>query len=395
MFIEVLIFLLFGTVIGIITGLVPGFHPNTIILFIPLMLSINSNPLLILVFIVSMAVSNIIADFIPSLIFGAADSESALGVHPAQRMLLSGRGFDAIKLSITGALGSFLLLIAIVPVLFLAVPDVYEITRPYIHYILITIVVLMIVDEKSVLKSSLIFIAAGVVGILSFQLPINTTQMLFPVLVGLFGIPSILFKLKDRLEIPDQIISVKDDTPLITKIKSIFMGTFGGVASGFLPGIGTTEIASLATVDKNNKSFLIILGSISLTNIVLSFIAIYLIDKARSGVAVAASEIISIGFNEVLIIISVAFVALSLSTFIVLYLSKKMLLKISTIDYVLLNKIILGFIVLLVFLFTGFIGIFLMILCTSLGIIASIQNVKRGLLMGVLILPTILFFAGL
>src|SRR3989338_7355245 len=111
MFIEILIFLFLGILTGIITGLLPGIHPNIMVLFIPLFLAVTTNPLSMLVFIVAMAISNIIADFIPSLIFGAADSETALGIHPGQLMLLQGNGYNANKLSITGAIGACLLLL--------------------------------------------------------------------------------------------------------------------------------------------------------------------------------------------------------------------------------------------------------------------------------------------
>src|SRR3989344_1381378 len=115
MFFEILIFLVAGLGLGILTGLIPGIHPNTIVLFIPSLLALNIEPIYLLVFIVSLAVSNIISDFIPSLLFGAADSESSLGIHPAQQMLMQGRGYDAIKLSITGSIGSLLVLIALLP----------------------------------------------------------------------------------------------------------------------------------------------------------------------------------------------------------------------------------------------------------------------------------------
>ena len=42
--------------------------------------------------------------------------------------------------------------------------------------------------------------------------------------------------------------------------------------------------------------------------------------------------------------------------------------------------------------FTGLHGLFLIVICTTLGILANLSNVKRELLMGVLIVPTILFY---
>ena len=253
----------------------------------------------------------------------------------------------------------------------------------------------MLYDEESKILGFVCFAAAGLVGILAFRLPVNNTLLLFPILVGLFGVPSIIFKIKNRTELPDQKTSSSDSMPITLKLKSVVYGTFGGIASGFLPGVGTSEIAGISTINKDKKSFLVTLGAISAANIVLSFITIYLIEKARSGVAVAASEIIEIGFNEIILIIVVAFIAIALSSVVIMKLSKKILSQINNVDYSLINKIILASIFIMVYFFTGFYGIFLVVLCTALGMIVIMKNVKRGLLMGVLILPTILFFAGL
>jgi len=394
MFIEILIILFFGIVIGLLIGLVPGIHPNTIVLFVPIFLTMNINPVFIMVFIISMAVSNIIADFIPSLLFGAAENEYTLAIHPAQKMLMCGKGFDAIRLSITGALGSLMLIVFLMPLLVFAAPGLYEFVSPFIHYILISIVFLMLYNERNKILSFACFAAAGFVGLLAFRLPIDNILVLFPVFVGLFCIPPIVLKMKNNVSIPEQKINRNDNTPFLLKVKAIILGTFGGLSSGFLPGVGTNEIASLATLNKDNRSFLIIIGSIAMTNIVLSFFTIFLINKARSGVAVAVSSYMKIGFNEMILMIPIAFISVAISALFVLFISKVILKKITEINLVFMNKIVLIVLIVIIYIFTGFYGIFLAGICTVLGVIVMLNNVKRGLLMGVLILPTIIFFIG-
>ncbi|MBI4895135.1 MAG: tripartite tricarboxylate transporter permease [Candidatus Aenigmarchaeota archaeon] len=393
MFLEILIFLLFGLSIGLLVGFIPGIHPNTIILFIPLLVVLTTEPILILTFVVSMAVSNIIADIIPSLIFGASDSESSVGIHPAQMLLMEGRGYEAIKLSIIGCIGSILFLIAFLPLIIIALPSVYEFIRPFIAYILILLLGIMFYKEENIIASILCFIAAGAIGILTFSLPIDSALILFPIFAGFFAFPSMLIKIRNDTKIPMQIINYKDEVPFSIKIKAVFMGTIGGIFSGVLPGIGSGEIAGIATIEKN-KSYLITLGSIVTANLILSFATIFLINKARSGVAIATSELMTIGFNEILLIISISVISIAVSAAIVLYLSKKMLNKISEVNYNLMNKIILVFLIVLIYLFTGLYGLFIVSICTCLGIVVIEKHVKRGLLMAVLILPTIIFFLG-
>ncbi|MFH0836994.1 MAG: hypothetical protein V1870_02600, partial [Candidatus Aenigmatarchaeota archaeon] len=68
--------------------------------------------------------------------------------------------------------------------------------------------------------------------------------------------------------------------------------------------------------------------------------------------------------------------------------------RISKWNYLLINKIVLLAMIILIFYFTSFYGLFLVGLCTCLGLIVIQLDVKRGLLMGVLIIPTIIFYMG-
>ena len=70
MLIEIIIALLFGLLAGTITGLIPGVHINLIGAFIVSLsasLFYLTNPIYLVVFIVSMAVTHTFVDFIPSI----------------------------------------------------------------------------------------------------------------------------------------------------------------------------------------------------------------------------------------------------------------------------------------------------------------------------------------
>jgi putative membrane protein len=242
----------------------------------------------------------------------------------------------------------------------------------------------------------LCFMLAGIVGLLSFQLPLDKTLVLFPVFSGLFGLPVLVLQTKNKTELPIQTFGERKAVGFgwLRKTKAIIVGTVGGMFSGFLPGVGTSEIGSMATVDRNDRSFLIVMGAIVTSNVLLSFICLGLIGKGRSGVAVAAAQFISIGPAEILLICVVSLVCVAIGVLLTLFLSKRIISFMRRINYTLLSKIIIAVLVVLVFLFTGLIGLFVCALCCCLGLFANLVNVKRGLLMGVLMLPTILFFAG-
>jgi len=79
-----------GVAIGILAGRTPGIHVNTTI---PLLLSLSfffPSPYYLAVLIVSVAVTEIFIDYIPSIFLGAHDADTALSVLPGHRLLLEG-----------------------------------------------------------------------------------------------------------------------------------------------------------------------------------------------------------------------------------------------------------------------------------------------------------------
>jgi putative membrane protein len=56
---------------------------------------------------------------------------------------------------------------------------------------------------------------------------------------------------------------------------------------------------------------------------------------------------------------------------------------------------VIAFLVLLVGLFTGISGLLIMIVAAAIGLVPNLTGIRRSHAMGCLLLPTILFFAGL
>ncbi len=396
MFLEVLLFLSLGIAFGIFFGLVPGLHPNSIILFIPLLMSLNINAGLLIIFITAVAVANSIIDFIPSILLNAPDAGNELSVLPGQRLLISGHGYHAIKLAVVGGVGAVILCILLFPLLFFSMPFIYSSASPYIYIFLIAIAAIMILSEKGVKKvvALFCFAAAGILGLLASSLPIDNTLILFPILSGLFGVSMIAMQLRNKVAVPKQ----KHSEIYVSKRlvnRSVISGTTGGIASGFLPGVGSSEIASLMSIDKNDNSFLVSLGAITSANTIISIISIWLIGKTRSGAAVAINQLVNIGFNEILLILAVSLAACGIAALITLRIARKFLNAAEKINYTAVISAVLAFIILMTFLFTGFYGLLLLAICTSLGIFTILSGIKRSNLMGVLILPTILFYLAL
>ena len=395
MLFELFLFLLAGIICGVFFGLIPGIHPNTIVLFVPFFLSLSIDPLYLITFIVTLGITNSIIDTIPSILLGAPDSGNELSVLPGHKMLLRGQGYDAIKLTVVGSFYSVVFIFTLLPVFVFLLPPLFSVTKPYIYLLLIGIVGIMILTEKGKKRiiALFLFFMAGSIGLLADKIPLNNVLLFFPIFAGFFGISQLLLGIRNKIKVPKQKIS---DLSLSRKTitKSSFLGTLAGSASGFLPGVGTSEISSLATVDKNDKSFLITLGAITTANTILSILSLWLIGKSRSGLAVVMDQLFSIGFNEILLILFVVLVAGGIAVILTLFLAKKSVGIIEKLDYIRVSVVVCIVLFSLTVVFTGFYGVLLLVTCTALGILANLIGVKRSILMGVLILPTILFYLG-
>jgi len=393
MLLSILIFTLIGICLGIFTGLIPGIHPNTVVVIIPLLLSFGIEPLLLLSMVSAMAVTSVIIDYIPSILLGAPEEGNELSVLPGHKMLMQGYGYSAIKLTSIGSIGAIITITLTLPLIIILLPPLYSIINPIIPFLLILVVVLMILLEKKKVIALLCFVLSGAIGTLSSKLPINNTLILFPLLAGLFGMSVLVLQIKQKTTVPEQSKKEIDISNKEIK-KSILSGSLFGIISGFLPGVGSSQMAVFSSLKRDEKSFLISLGSITAANIILSFFTIWLIGHARSGVAKSV-EFVGINFNTSLLILAVILISAGLAVFLTLRISRHFINFIRKINYSKLNLSVLIFINIIIFIMTGVIGLLLSWLCCCLGLFANFTGVRRSHLMGVLILPTILFYLGI
>lgn len=114
-----LYFTLFGMGLGTLSGLAPGIHVNTLavllIISVPslspflegICLSVGCSlpsALLLACTILSAAICHSFLDYIPSLIMGVPDETECLSVLPSHRLLLEGKGMNALQAAAQGSL---------------------------------------------------------------------------------------------------------------------------------------------------------------------------------------------------------------------------------------------------------------------------------------------------
>jgi len=398
MFLDIIIAILVGCFFGIFTGLIPGVHINLVSLlvvtFSPVLLQYSS-PLVLAILIISTAVTHTFLDTIPSIFLGAPDDDTALSVLPGHRLLLQGNGFEAVMLTVIGSIGSLILAVVLVPVIIPLVSIGYPLIKNFIGFILIFASCFLIFHERSSkFWAFIVFLLSGCLGIGVLNLSV-LKEPLFPLLSGLFGTSMLLLSVKDNVRIPKQKFSgIEFDKKI--GVKALASSVFAGGICSFMPGLGPAQAAILGsqfTKNLGDKGFLVLVGGLSTINMVLSFVALYVLGKPRNGAIVAVSKIIeSLGYNQLIIFLGCALVVGGIATFLAVFFSKIFSKVIVKVNYKALCLIIVLLIVVLAFFLCGILGLFILVVSTFVGMIPALKGIGRNHMMGVLILPVILYF---
>ncbi len=397
--IEILIALLLGVLTGIITGITPGIHINLVSLLVlssaPFLLQITS-PIVLGVYIISLAITHTFLDALPSIYLGAPDEAQALNVLPGHRLLMKGEGHNAIVYTVIGALGSIILGIALFPFFIWSMNLLSNSVSQIIGYLLIVIMIYMIFREKGKgLKNLAVFFLSGCLGLLVFAIP-NLNQPLFPLLSGLFGISLLLTSLAQKSKIPKQDFSKPLTISKKNTVKSVSAATGMGFIAAFLPGFGSSQAAIMATTivgDIGDEGFLSLVGGINTANMLISIATAYALNKSRNGAILVVNELLNgVNWEAMLVFAAVALVAAGMAAILTILLSKVFATFIVKVNY---NALIVGimiFVTLLACYFDGLIGLTILATSTALGLVAGYFGVGKNHLMGCLVLPVILYF---
>ncbi len=397
MLLEITLAFILGILAGTFTGLFPGIHINLIAaILITLAPSLSFLPIIALViFIVSMSITHTFTDFIPSTFLGAPEEDTFLSVLPAHQLLLKGQGYKAVVLMLYGSLVALPLILIFGLIFILFLPYFYDLIKEIIPFILIFISLFLIFSEKEIITPLIIFILAGFLGLLTFNLPVK--EPLLPLLTGLFGVSSLIISIKNKISLPKQKITPLKKIKIKRKefIKSTFSAAFAAPLCSFLPGIGSGHAATIASTlfRQKDKEFLFLIGSINTIVMGLSFVTAYSIEKTRTGSAAAIKELLNvISFSNLVMIIATILISGIISFFLAIYLSKVFAKNISKFKYSKLSLAVIFILILMTLALSHLFGLLVLVAATSLGIFAILSNVRRINLMGSLLVPSIVFY---
>jgi putative membrane protein len=281
----------------------------------------------------------------------------------------------------------------------------------YVGVLLLAIALMMIKSERGPwiegqgslvhwkyrIIAGLLFLTSGLLGIFAFDResmihsPLGLEpQVLLPLLSGIFGASSLLMSLSTKMEIPRQEES-RIKMPGTTLVKAIFSGSLGGSAVAWIPGV-SPSVASIAArlgAPASPEEFLVSIAGVNTANALFSLVALYVIDKPRSGAAAAIQQLLSLDQSIMVQMIIMVIIVAAASYLACIGAARLAAQTISRLNYRWLSLSVLVFLVGMTFAFTGFFGFFIFFLSTVVGLIAPVAGIHRMHAMGVLMLPLI------
>ena len=395
MLLELAIALVIGIIAGTLTGFTPGIHINLVAVLLvsaSTTIFLGISPIILVVFIVAMSITHTFLDFIPSIFLGAPNEDTALSILPGHNLLLQGKGYEALILTLYGSILALPIILILTPLFLFLLPRIYSQLQTIMFFILATASIFLIsTEKKNKLIALVIFILAGFLGIASLNLPIQNS--LLPLLTGLFGSSSLITSIIKKTKLPEQEIE-KIRNIKTSLFKPILASIFSAPLCSFLPALGSGQAAIIGSsiIQQDQKQFLVLLGSLNTIVMGLSFITLFAINKARTGSAAAISQLLQLNSADLIIIIITIIISSALAFFLTIFLGKIFAKKFSYINYSKLSIFILAFLAIVVLIFSGFLGLLVFIISTFLGLSAIQLGIRRTHLLGCLMTPTILFY---
>jgi putative membrane protein len=395
--VEILLFflaLVAGIIFGVFAGIIPGLHTNLIaallLILTPLLLNYFS-PLTLVIFIVSLSITNLFIEIIPSVYLGAPEEDTALSILPTHDLLLKGKGHQAVFLSALGGLSGTIILILATPLFFIFLSNTYPFFEKMMLWLLVWICIFIIKDYKQKILASIFFILSGIFGFTALNL--NITQPLLPLLTGLFGTSGIIFSLNEKTNIPLQGTHL-EKVDKKSFLKPMFASFLISPICSFLPGLGGSQATIIGSKiqELDREQFIFLNGSINVALMGLSFVTLFLLDKARTGSAAIISQISQFTFRDLLIVLILIVLLSIISFYIALKISEKVANKIGEWNYRVISITALCFLIILTIVISGVLGLLILITGTCLGLSCQYYGIRKGILMGCLLIPTIIIY---
>ncbi|WP_137283268.1 tripartite tricarboxylate transporter permease [Halorussus salinisoli] len=390
-----LAFVLGGIALGTLSGLTPGLHVNNLALLLASVApAVPGPPRFVGAAMLAAGVVHSFLDAVPALALGVPDAAMAATALPGHRLVIAGRGREAVRLS---ALGSGLAVAFAVP---LAVPVTrgmtvaYPVVRAHLPVVLGVVVAVLLLTERSLRAVSggvAAFAGSATLGYATLDLapaaPLDAGGMLTPLFAGLFGAPVLLEALSGS-GVPEQ-----DDATVAVSRRSVTVtalaGSVAGAVVGYLPGVSAAVAAVLALAlvpdSTEARGFVVATSGVNTANTIFALFALAALGTPRTGVMVALRE--ANAPVDLPLLLATAGVAGIAGFLLVLGVGDRYLRAVGTLDQFRLSTSVLVLLAGVSWLFVGWVGVAVFAVATLVGLVPAQFGARRDHLMGVLLGP--------
>ena len=388
-------FVLGGVLLGTISGLTPGLHANNFALLLASVApAVPGPPTLVGAAMLAAGVVHTFLDIVPALALGVPDAAMAVTALPGHRLVIAGRGREALRLS---ALGSGLAVLIAVP---LAVPvtaamvRLYPVIRPRMGIVLAAIAVYLVATEgsrRARAGAAAAFLLSAILGFLTLDIdpaaPLSAGGMLAPLFAGLFGAP-VLIDAMDGAGVPPQA-----DPGIAIERRAVALialaGALAGAAVGYLPGVSSAIAAVIVLAalpaGSGDRGFVVATSGVNTANLIFALFALIALGTPRTGVLVAVNKA-EVPLNLPLFL-GVVVCAGAIGFVLVTLVGDRYLRVVGRADYTRLSVGVLGGLVCISYLFGGVPGIAAFIAASAIGLLPPRVRARRVHCMGVLMGP--------
>jgi putative membrane protein len=385
-------YVLVGVALGTCSGLIPGLHANNFALLLASVVpALPGPPLALGAAMLAAGVVHTFLDVVPALALGVPDPATAAVTLPGHRLVLDGRGREALRLS---ALGSGLAVAVALPVavpLTRAVEAAYPVLRRHLPLLLAGVALIVVATESTWrrrLAAVVTIVVAAGLGWATLAVdpagPVASGGVLAPLFAGLFGAP-VLIEALDGEGVPAQA------DPAVTLDPRTVVGTAGagagaGALVGYLPGVsaavGTVLVLPAVPGRSGARGFLVASSGANTANTVFALFALVALGTPRTGVMVAMDRISATG--PLLPFVGATCLAAAIGFVLVVSLGDTYLRTVGRLDYTRVSLATGGLLVVVAYLFAGGVGLAVFALAALVGLLPVALGVRRVHLMAVL-----------
>jgi putative membrane protein len=387
-------FVLAGVALGTMSGLVPGLHANNFALllagFAP---AVPADPLPVGAAMLAAGVTHTFLDIVPSLAIGVPDPALAPSALPGHRLVLQGRGREALRLSAMGSLLAVALAAPLALPVTLAMERVYPTITANLSLVLGTVSLLLVVTEQTMearFGGGVALLASGALGVLTLDVPaggvLPAGSMLAPLFAGLFGAPILIEAISGEGVPPQADARVTVGRGVVLSVGAV--GTLAGALVGYIPAISSAIAAAAALVvlpHRGPRAFVVATSGVSTANTVFALFALVALGSPRTGVLVAVDRV-GVPLHLPVLLASVA-IAAAAGFLLVLVVGDRYLAVVGAVDNVVVSVGVLAFLCVLVLALTGPVGLAVFGVSTTVGLVPAQFGARRMTCMGVLLVP--------